>query len=71
MILEITAAAESGRNRSQEETIRHYHGRDYKAQWLDRALDIPGTAADPNTHVVNIMEMDHGANLSIHSQILS
>ena len=26
--------AESGRNRSQEETIRHYHGRDYEAQWL-------------------------------------
>ena len=34
MILEITAPAESGRNRSQEETIRHYHGRDYEAQWL-------------------------------------
>ena len=32
MILEITAPAESGRNRSQEETIRHYHGRDYEAQ---------------------------------------
>ena len=34
MILEITAPAESGRNRSQEETIRHYHGRDYEAQLL-------------------------------------
>ena len=23
-------------------------------------LDIPGTAADPNTDVVNLMEMEHG-----------